>query len=323
MKTLIVPCAGSRIIDSRPIFLNRHPDGELLAIKTILGVFPDSYDRIVYTVLKRINEEFNAQDEILQANNNRFPIDVIVLEGKTNGPAETVYKTLKQGNIEGEFAVRDSHAYISIGKKMEGNFIAGLDLTKYEKPIEHLRGKSFIVLNEQGQTLDVIEKHFCSDVISVGLYGFKKASDFLMAFEHLNDPNYPIDKLFVSHIISYLIGYKQRVFHSIQVSEFEDWGSKTSWQRVQKNHSTCFLDLDCICEKNKPISEELLKNLKQLSDSGVMFVPFTSKSIDDGISTLIRNQGINLLPLVCNCSTSRIKTIACSADDITEMTLEI
>lgn len=323
MKTLIVPCAGGRIIDSRPIFLNLHPDGELLAIKAILGVFPDSYDRIVYTVLKETDEKYNAQYEILKANNDRFPIDVLILDDRTNGPAETVYETIKQGNIDGEFAVRDSHAYISISKEMEGNYIAGLDLTKYEKPIEYLRGKSFIVLNEQGQTLDVIEKHFCSDVISVGLYGFKKTTDYLIAFEHLNDPNYPIDKLFVSHIISYLIGYKQRVFHSIQVSEFEDWGSKTSWQRVQKNHSTCFLDLDCICRGSRTISEELLYNLKQLSDSGVLFVPFTSKNVDNGIGTFLHDHGINVLPVVCNCLASKIKTLACSVDDIMEMTLEI
>lgn len=323
MKTLIVPCAGSRIIDSRPIFLNKHPDGELLALKAILGIFPNNYDRIVYTVLMDTDKQYNAKEKIMKANNDRFPIEVLLLDSKTNGPAETVYMTIKKANIEGEFAVRDSHAYISICKEMEGNYIAGLDLTKYEKPIEHLRGKSFIVLNEQGQTLDVIEKHFCSDVISVGLYGFKKTSDFLFAYDHLNDPNYPIEKLFVSHIISYLIGYKQRVFHSIHAIEFEDWASKTSWQRVQKNHSTCFLDLDSLCGCMYPLKEGVLKNLKQLSDTGVRFVPFTSKCKDDGMGSYFIEQDINALPVVCNCSASKIKTLVCSEEDIAEMTLEI
>lgn len=323
MKTLIIPCAGSRIIDSRPIFLNKHPDGELLAIKTILGVFPNHYDRIIYTILKENDEQYDAKEQILKANNGRFPIEVMLLDSKTKGPAETVYLTIKKAHIKGEFAVRDSHAFISINKEMEGNFIAGLDLTKYDKPIEHLRGKSFIVLNEQGQTLDVIEKHFCSDVISVGLYGFKKASDFLLAYDHLSDPNYPIEKMFVSHIISYLIGYKQRVFHSIQALEFEDWASKTSWQRVQKNHSTCFLDLDFLCKCEYPLTDGLLKNLKQLSNAGVKFVPFTSRGNDAGIEEYLKQQNINVLPVVCNCSTSKIKTLACSEEDIMEMTLEI
>lgn len=321
MKTLIVPCAGGRIIDSRPIFLNRHPTGELLAIKAILGVFPENYDRIVYTISQEMNEEYEAKNKILGANNGRFPIDVLVLKYKTNGPAETVYETIKKADIDGEFAVRDSHAYISIDKKLEGNYIAGLDLTKYEKTIEQLRGKSFIVLNEQGQILDVVEKHFCSDVISVGLYGFKKASDFLLAYEHLNDPNYPIKKLFVSHIISYLIGYKQRVFHSILASEFEDWASKTSWQRVQKNYSTCFLDLDNICNGMFPLDNVILKNIKQLSDVGIRFVPFTSQESDFGIEEYLLKQGVKIMPVVCNCPASRIKTIACSEEDIMEMIL--
>ena len=323
MKTLIVPCAGGRIIDSRPIFLNRHPDGELLAIKAVLGVIPQNYDRIVYTVLKETDTKYNAKNEILEANHGRFPIEVLLLDTKTKGPAETVYETIKQANIDGEFAVRDSHAYISIDKELEGNYIAGLNLTKYEKPIEHLRGKSFIVLNEQGQTLDVVEKHFCSDVISVGLYGFKKTTDFLMAYEHLNDPNYPIDKLFVSHIISYLIGYKRRVFHSVLVTEFEDWASKTSWQRVQKNYSTCFLDLDNICNCEFPLEGGLLKALIQLSNAGVRFVPFTTKESDLGMGKYLLQQGINVLSIVCNCSTSKIKTLACSEEDVMEMTLEI
>lgn len=323
MKTLIVPCAGGRTIDSRPLFLNKHPEGELLAIKAILGIVPESYDRIVYTVLKEVDNKYNASKEILAANEGRFPIEILTLSTKTGGPAETVYETIKQADVKGEFAVRDSHAFISIDNVIEGNYIAGLDLTKYENTIEHLREKSFIVLNEQGQTLDVVEKHFCSNVISVGLYSFKKTSDYLLAYEHLNDPNYPIEKLFVSHIISYLIGYKQRVFHSILTSEYEDWASKASWQKVQKKYSTCFLDLDNICNCSFPLEDGLLCNIKKLNDTGVKFVPFTTRRNALEMEAYLIKQGINIGPIVCSCSASKIKTIASSNKEIMEMAQEI
>ncbi len=323
MRTLIVPCAGSKEVDGRPIFLNTHPCGELLAIKTILGVFPESYDRIVYTVLRETEEKFNASEMIMQANDGRYPTEVLVLDEKTGGPAETVYRTIKNAGIVGEFAVRDSHAYIKLDEFPNGNFIACLDLTKYEKPIDKLREKSFIVLNEQGQALDVIEKHFVSDVISVGLYGFKSTEDFLLAYEHLDDPNYPIKKLFVSHIISYLIGYKQRVFHSVPTARYEEWTTGAAWQRVQKNYADCFLDLDSIVDENFKINEKLMKDMKKLSRAGVSFIGFTSGKDDHGITDLLKNNGIKVNTVVCNCSYSKIKVLAKTESVISEMALEI
>ena len=57
MKSLIVLCAGGRLINGLPIFLNRHPDGKLLAEKAIEGILAESYNRIYRSEERRVGKE--------------------------------------------------------------------------------------------------------------------------------------------------------------------------------------------------------------------------------------------------------------------------
>ena len=315
MRTLVVPCAGTRKINNNPLFLTRYPDNQLLALKAIEGVYPDNYDRIIFTVLKDVDKKFHACEMIKRENKGKYNVDFVVLDEQTSGPAETIYQTIKKAGIDGEFAVRDTHAYLSVKKDYVGNFVAGLDLTTYEKTIDNLRSKSFITINEQGQILDVVEKHFCSDVISAGFYGFKSTEDFNNAYEHLCDPNYNIKKLYLSHVISYLIGYSQRVFHRAKVLEFEDWSTSMAWQKVQKDNSLCFIDLDSI-----EIDFDTLDKLVSLSKAGMAFIGFSYNniSLDD-----IEMRGVNIISIVHNCPRTNSKTIINNLEDIDRMLLEV
>lgn len=324
MRIMIVLCAGSRIIDGIPLYLQRHPDGMLIAEKAIQGVYPENYDRIVYSVLKEADEAFDVKSKLLEEMGNKYPIEIIDILKKTSGPAETVYETLTIGNIDCEIVIRDSHNYIEIEQDRGGNFIAGLDLITYDKTIEGLRTKSFITLNGQSQVLDVVEKRFCSDVISAGLYGFKKASDFKLAYEHLSDPNYPIKKLYVSHIISYLIGYKQRIFHSVRTTYFEDWATSNAWNKVQRCHSTCFLDLDEVCGVEPPFDDIVITNLKKASTNGCLFIGYSRwTSLDkDGLIGYMRENGINIQNIVTSCTFSKSRVLIEDRADIEDLILE-
>lgn len=314
MRTLIIPCAGSHEIDGKPLFLNRHPDGNIIAKKSICGIFLENYDRVIFTILKETDEKYNAATILKE---NIANSEVVILERKTSGPAESIYRTLEEANIVGEFAVRDSHAYIKLEKDYSGNFITGLNLTEFEKTIDNLRSKSFIVLNEQNQILDVVEKHFCSDVISVGFYGFKNAQDFRMAFEHLRDPNYHINKLYLSHIISYLIGYKQRIFHAVMTSEFEDWSTKVAWQKNQKKFGLCFMSLD-----NIELNKELIEKIKMLNQSGNSFIMYSSRNTDlEQLGQQLK--GAIIVGLVNNCPNTKFKVFLDKAEDIENLLLEV
>ena len=54
--------------------------------------------------------------------------------------------------------VKDVDNYLKIKNVPHGNFVAGLDLNTWERDVHNLRNKSFLILNEQGNLLDIIEK---------------------------------------------------------------------------------------------------------------------------------------------------------------------
>ena len=214
MSTLIVPCLGRRIVNELPQYLHRHPQGKLLIEHSIEGIFSKEYEKILIVLLKEDIEKYHA-DTLIKEELKKYPVEIIILKNMTSGPAETVYMAIQKANITGPVVVKDVDNYLKIADVPQGNFVAGLDLNTWERDIHNLRNKSFLILNEQGNLLDIIEKKVRSDVICLGLYGFNKAEDFVKAFRRLNDVSYPISRLYISHVISYLIGYKGRVFHYI------------------------------------------------------------------------------------------------------------
>lgn len=327
MRTLIVPCAGNRTINGLPIFLNRHPDGTLLAKKVIEGIFPEKYDRIIFSVIREVNEKYNAKKIINSELGKKFTIEVAEISTQTSGPAETVYLTLQQCNVNGAFAVKDSHIYINIASYDCDNFVAGLDLTDIDQTIEDLRSKSFIVLNEQDQVTDIIEKKFRSDVISAGLYGFKKASDFCFAYEKLSNGGYPIKKLYLSHIISYLIGYKQRIFHNIKTTRFEEYVTPNAWAAVQKRYATCFLDIDAIfgCKNKLEYNNEDIELLRKISDNGTKIIAYTSLGKDkaDEIFNVFRVNSILCQQVVYDCSFSSVKMIISDRESLKNLMIGV
>lgn len=321
MKTLIVLCAGGRIVEGRPLFLNRHPDGKLIAEKAIEGIFAETYDRIIYTIMKSADEQFNAKEIILSELGGRYPVEVVMLSHKTNGPADSVYETIMAANITDSFVVRDSLNSINITSQVEGNFLAGLDLTKTKRDVFNVKSKSFIICNEQRQVLDVIEKKFRSDIVSVGLYGFKKVEDYLFAYQQLNTYDYPINKLYVSNIISYLIGFKKRIFKCADVSKHEDWGSPETWHLIQNEYATCFVDIDKICEENTKNLDDIVNRMHILQDKKLTIVLYTSqKDINkQELKQKLDENGIQCIDIICGVSHSDTKIIVDSDEQLRRM----
>lgn len=101
----------------------------------------------------------------------RYPIEIVTIENMTAGPAETVYIAIKKANVSGSVVVKDVDNYLKVENVPQGNFVAGLDLNTWERDIHNLRNKSFLILNEQGNLLDIIEKKVRSDVICLDLNG--------------------------------------------------------------------------------------------------------------------------------------------------------
>jgi hypothetical protein len=252
MSTLIIPCAGksTRFPNMKPKWLLTHPDGSLMLEKSIKSFDPDGFSQIIFSIVKEHDEKYSAAKMLKQA----FPGDkykINLIDTFTQGPAETIYKTIKACKVFGEFFVKDSDNRITVNEKLkQGNFVIGLKLTD-KVNINRITSKSFIILNEQENVVDIIEKKIKSDVICLGGYGFKDTNDFINAYEEISSQAaLSGNELFISHVISYLIGTKRELFTFQEAGEFEDWGTLEDWKIVQNKFSTYFLDIDGIVLEN-------------------------------------------------------------------------
>jgi hypothetical protein len=324
MSTLIVPCVGRRILNGMPQYLMRHPNGKRLIERSIEGVYSQAYQRVIIVILAEDEELYNAK-KIIESEMKEYPIEVLTLDNITSGPAETVYQALKKCNITGSFVVKDADNYLKTDKLSEGNFVAGLNLNTWERDIHDLRNKSFLIVNEQENLLDIIEKRVRSDVICLGLYGFKKVDDFINAYEHLNDASYPITKLYVSHIISYLIGYYGRVFHYVGSLEYENWGDERNWKDMQRDYTLYFIDLDNILGQSGTLSKENKEKLSILQGRGASFIGYTVNNEGYKVFALqvLRNAGLNFIKVIYGCPYSEKKEIITSAEALDRKIIEL
>lgn len=317
MSTLIVPCVGRKIINGIPQYLNRHPNGKLLIERSIEGVYSKEYEKVYVVILASDNDEYNAKSIIIDELRD-YPLEVITLNKMTSGPAETIYQCIKKTNINGSIVVKDSDNFLKIDNVPVSNFVAGLDLNSWNRDVHNLRNKSFLIVNEQGNILDIIEKKVRSEVICLGLYGFKKANDFVNAYERLNDVSYQISSLYLSHIISYLIGYSGRVFRYVESLEYENWGDDRLWKDMQRDYALYFIDLDNILGSNCTISNSNKNKLLDLQSRGASFVGYTVEDEDYKISALrvLQSAGLNFTKIVYGCPHSEYKEIISSTTQL-------
>lgn len=324
MSTLIVPCMGRKQSGGIPQYLNRHPNGKLLIEHSIDGIFSKNYDRILIVIPEEDVKKYCA-DTVIKKELQKYGVEILTLKNMTSGPAETVYTAIQKANITGSVVIKDADNYIKINNAPTGNFVAGLNLNTWERDIHNLRDKSFLILNEQGNLLDIIEKKVCSDVICLGLYGFNKAEDFVEAYKRLNDVSYPISKLYVSHIISYLIGYSGRVFRYIAASEYESWGDERLWKDMQKDYTLFFIDLDNILARDGTLSQQNKSNLSVLQKRGAAFIGYTVENEEYKISVLklLRNEGLKFIKIIYGCPHSENKEIIASQEALERKITEL
>lgn len=324
MSTLIIPCVGRKIENGIPQYLIRHPNGKLLIERSIEGIYQKDYQRILIVLLKDDELKYNAS-EAIKSEVRTYPIEILLLDEMTSGPAETVYKAIKHAEINDDVVVKDADNYLKLDIVPTGNFVAGLDLNTWERDIHNLRNKSFLIVNEQGNLLDIIEKQVRSDVICLGLYGFKHAENFLDAYEHLNDVSYPITKLYVSHIISYLIGRYGKVFHYIEATEYENWGSERLWVDLQRDYTLYFIDIDHVLNDNGQLSDNNREKLTLLQKRGASFIGYTvhGEGYKNNALKVLMDAGLRFIKIVFGCPYSKAKEIIDSEDVLTHKVIEL
>ncbi len=322
MKTLIIPCAGrsSRFPNMKPKYILTHPDGRLMVEKAIEGLDLAQFDRIIITILKEHSDKYESELILQQIFSEQSKVEILVLEKETSCQAETVYETVRRKDVSGAFVVKDVDNRICLAQDdIEANCVAGVNLETFEKEITRLRQKSFLIVNDQSIIVDIIEKSVRSKYVCVGLYSFASTEQFCEAFLTLKQNAFSDGEIYLSHVISYLIGTGKCLFRLKEVRSYDDWGTSEEWLREQARYRTYFVDLDgVLCRnrgkygsKNWENDFELIKEnvdaLRTIAAEGGQIVITTcrDKKYSAAIRARLEEQGLPVFAMITNCNHAR------------------
>ena len=324
MTTLIIPCGGksSRFPNMRPKWLLTHPDGKLM-IQKVLESFDLSYfSRIIITLIRKHDEEYNASLILKQALEG-INFEICILDEFTKSASETIYQTIKKMNVSDDFVIKDSDNFIKVSDEnalLRANAVIGYPINNGKVEITNISGKSFLLVNSQGILIDIVEKQIVSDIVCLGIYCFSDTTLFCEAFESLNN-DFISGELYISNIVSYLIHKESTIFNYVPATDYSDWGTFAEWKIEQEKRATYFVDFDGVLIKNSgkygltnwsnnfAVLNENCAAVKQLIENGAQVVITTSRPesyreqvlhilADVGIKPYAMVMGLNHAPRV-------------------------
>lgn len=275
---LILTCAGSssRYGDKKPKWAQTHPTGKIMGVESLTGL-GFSFDIYLCVNSKAVNDLTIEGIQRAFESDIHHPIKrIFILD--TASQVETVAKAIDEIDCD-EFIVRDCDSFISVKTVPTGNFItffdaSGSGINIYNKSTIQVMG---------GMVTSIREKSAHSPLISVGLYGFKKA-DFKKALKELKKDTEP-----------YLSDIYQNItapITAVQANDYHDWGTKQDWIDYKQNYATFFLDIDGTLVKSSHKSfyptwgetEALENNIRFINecyDSGAKYIVLTTSRTED------------------------------------------
>jgi histidinol phosphatase-like enzyme len=276
---VIIPAAGlsTRFPNMRPKYTLTDHTGTLMlerSISSFLGKY-----KITIGILKEHEEKYN----IIKTLNHEIPeLNIVVLDERTNGPAETVSKIIEQAGIdinEG-ILIKDCDSFFEHDVS-DGNYVCISTIAEHEI-LKRLASKSFVITNDQGIITNIIEKEVISNKFCVGGYKFESAKLFCETYEKLKDKN--VGEIFVSHIIEECLN-NHRIFLEKHVSNYVDVGTADEWF-AYNNKACIFCDIDGTIIRAQPkggyddepvILKHNVERLKELVANGSKIIFTTAR----------------------------------------------
>ena len=274
-----MPAAGlsTRFPNMRPKYILADFQGKYMferSLESFIGKH-----NITIGILKEHNDQYNTAEYI--KNEYGDSIQVIILENRTTGPADTVYQILKQAELTTEeFLIKDCDSFFDHDYQ-EGNYVCVSNIRDHEI-LKRLASKSFIVANDQGIITSIIEKQVVSDKFCVGGYKFESADMFMSAFEKLKDAH--VKEIFVSHIIEECLN-NGAIFKESTVRNYVDVGTAEEWFEYN-DKAVIFCDIDGTIIKAQSrleigqppvVLEQNIKRIKELIANGGQIIFTTAR----------------------------------------------
>ena len=279
---IIMPAAGlsTRFPNMRPKYILADFQGKYMferSLESFIGKH-----NITIGILKEHNNQYNTAEYI--KNEYGDSIQVVILENRTTGPADTVYQILKQAELTTEeFLIKDCDSFFDHDYQ-EGNYVCVSNIKDHEI-LKRLASKSFIVSNDQGIITSIIEKQVVSDKFCVGGYKFESADKFMSAFEKLKDAH--VKEIFVSHIVEECLNSGD-IFKESAVTNYVDVGTAEEWFEYN-DKAVIFCDIDGTLIKAQSrteigqppvLLEKNIKRIKEMITNGSQVIFTTARHIN-------------------------------------------
>ena len=240
-KNLLIPVAADKIeYDTEiPYWMDFHPNGGLMIIKSIEGLALENFDAIYITILKKHDEKYDIGKRLFSELTNIGVVHkskLVILDNSTSNQPATIAITIEKERIKGLIVVKDVDNSFSLDM-ISANSIAvfPLDELKFVNPSD----KSYVLIDENQYISNIIEKKIISRYFSAGLYCFESARIFLDYYNKLKH----IERLYMSHIV-YAMLLDKIMFRPIKVKNYLDWGTKEEWINHKNNYQTIIFTLD-------------------------------------------------------------------------------
>jgi hypothetical protein len=235
---IILPAAGlsTRFPNMRPKYTLTDYKGQMMferAIQYYVGKY-----NVTIGILREHENKYNISKYIKDTYDKL--VNIVVMEERTSGPADTVYQILKQANIsdDKEFFIKDCDSFFD-HIPTEGNYVCVSSIADHEV-LKRLASKSFVISNDQGIINNIIEKKVVSDKFCVGGYKFDKVGLYKLTFEKLKSKN--VKEIFVSHIIQDCL-HNNHIFTEKQITNYIDVGTAEDWFEYN-DRPVIFCDID-------------------------------------------------------------------------------
>ncbi len=277
-----------------PKWLLTHPSGEIMLVEGLRLLDLRGFERIIVTVTQAQIESYDVGLILEQAFSSVPKFELCVLPGVTSGPLETVVVTISKKNVVGPVVIKDSDNCVGasvadiLGRE---NFVVGSSLR--ENRVRNPENKSYLLINEQGFLVDIVEKRIRSELMCAGVYGFSSASDIASQGNQILHSHAQLgSEAFVSHLVAQMVIAESTAFRYVPASHFEDWGTVEEWRSLQKDNQSIFLDFDGVVLSNRgrygrqnwrnSVDElgDNLSRLRELVEKGAQIIVTTSRPVE-------------------------------------------
>lgn len=232
---VIIPAAAK--VNGKPRYL-MYDYKHQLALRNVARQYTSQNINVTVAILAEHCLDYSAFNHV----ENEVPgINIVVLDEETKGPADTVYQVIKKrgwDKIATPILIKDSDSWFT-HTLISGNYVCVSNVNNHDS-VPNLTKKSFVKRNAHGYISDIVEKMVVSEEFCTGGYHFENSIQFAEAYEKMSNVGLP--KVYVSHIIQYMIG-KGHLFITNNVFDYTNVGSLEEWL-AYNNHPVIFCDID-------------------------------------------------------------------------------